>query len=93
MTKSNKPWWMYRHLRPLWLLLLQGYGRRRPFVAPILPAVIVGMVAFLSGPGLRLSPFPGGRIGLGVSFVLGIYLVLLAGFLVRRDATKERNTT
>jgi hypothetical protein len=93
MTESNKPWRMYRHLQPLWPLLLQGYGRRRPFVAPILPAVIVGVVAFLSGPSFRGRPFPGGRIGLGVSFLLGIYLMLLVGFLLRRDAAEERNTT
>jgi hypothetical protein len=94
MTESNKPWWMYRHLRPLWPLLLQSYGCRRPFVAPILPAVIVGVVAFLSGPSFRGRPFPGGRIGLGVSFLLGIYLMLLVGFLLRRNAAaEERNIT
>ncbi len=93
MPKSNRPWWMYRHLRPLWPLLLQGYGLRRPFVAPILPAVIVGSVAFLSGPSFRGRPFPGGRTGLGASFVLGIYLMLLFRFLLRRDAAKERYKT
>ncbi len=91
MTKSTKPWWMYRHLRPLWPLLLQGYGLRRPIVAPILPAVIVGIIAFLSGPNFKGRPFPGGRIGLGASFVLGIYFMLLIGFLLRRDAAKKRN--
>ena len=44
VARSHKPWWAYRHLRPLWGLLLADSGLRRPLVAAVLPAGFAGAI-------------------------------------------------
>jgi hypothetical protein len=89
MSNSRKPWWMYRHLRPLYRLLLQGYGLRRPYVAPVLPSILMGIFGVVHGPRFPGGTFPGGRIAVALSFAIGMYVMLMLTFLARRDAAKQ----
>jgi hypothetical protein len=91
VARSHKPWWTYRHLRPLWGLLLADYGRRRPFVAPILPAVFAGAIGFGRGPNLygQGAPF-GSRIAVGLGFAVAMYVFILLTFLARREAAQRK---
>jgi hypothetical protein len=89
--RSHKPWWAYRHLRPLWGLLLAGYGLRRPFVAAILPALFAGAIGFARGP----NPFGqaasfGSRMAVGLAFAAAMFVFLSLTFLARREASKRK---
>ena len=82
---------MHRHLRPLWGLLLARYGLRRPFVAPVLPAVVAGAIGFARGPNLFGQPAPfDGRMAVGLGFGAAMYLFILLTFLARRDAANRK---
>ncbi|MDQ1392701.1 MAG: hypothetical protein QOF30_1678 [Acidimicrobiaceae bacterium] len=91
MSGSHKPWWMYRHLRPLWGLLLARYGLHHPFVAPIPFALVAGVLGFARGATLPGGgTVRGGPIAVAVGYAVGLYLVQLLVFLARIDAAKRR---
>ena len=91
MARSNKPWWAYRHLRPLWGLLLADYGLRRPLVAAVLPAVFAGAIGFARGPNFYGQGAPlGSRVVVGLGFGVAMYVFMLLTFLGRREAAKRK---